>query len=166
MQAKHYGQSGLSSFSLCGIVPYRITQGEIGMSVTTIIPVTIGDINYGNHMGNDRFLTFFHEARLAFLREIQASELSIGQGIGLIMTEAAVRYLSQVVHGDILEVLVCVIEVKKTSFVLQYKAFRQQDGCQVAVGTTTLCAFDYTSMKIARLPEPFRQSLLDQMTTN
>ena len=100
------------------------------------------------------------------IREIQASEVSIGQGFGLIMTEAAVRYLSQVVHGDILEVLVCAIEVKKTSFVLQYKAFRQQDGCQVAVGTTTLCAFDYTSMKIARLPEPFRQSLLDQMTTN
>ena len=36
----------------------------------TTIEVTIGDINYGNHMGNDRFLTLMQEARLRWLQSL------------------------------------------------------------------------------------------------
>ncbi len=34
--------------------------------VTTQYKVSIADINYGCHMGNDKALTIFHEARIGF----------------------------------------------------------------------------------------------------
>jgi len=32
--------------------------------------VRVGDINYGGHLGNDKFLLFFHGARLNFFSEL------------------------------------------------------------------------------------------------
>ena len=133
--------------------------------MTSTLPVSIADINYGQHMGNDRFLAFFHEARLNFLASLGASEIDIGEGTGLIMTEANLRYLGQVLRGDILETTVDVIEVKKSGFVLGYEMIRRQDGKRVASGTTALCAFKYTEGKLARLPAPFKEALETHLRT-
>ena len=123
------------------------------------LAVTIGDINYGQHMGNDRFLSFFHEARLGFLETLGASETSIGGTTGLIMTEAGIKYLAQVVRGDELDIAVTVSEIAKASFTLRYDAMRRSDGRAVAAGQTVLCAFDYAKNRIARLPDAFVTSL-------
>ena len=34
---------------------------------TFIIPVRITDLNYGNHVGNDAFVSIIHEARMKWL---------------------------------------------------------------------------------------------------
>jgi len=59
-------------------------------------PVRIGDINYGGHLGNDKYLLLFHDARLAYLAGLGASEKDIGGGAGLIMSEAHVRFQAEV----------------------------------------------------------------------
>jgi len=33
------------------------------------IPVRIADINYGNHVGNDAFVSIIHEARMQWIRQ-------------------------------------------------------------------------------------------------
>ena len=40
--------------------------------------VTVGDINYGGHMGNERALVAFHQGRIAWLNSMGYSELNIG----------------------------------------------------------------------------------------
>ena len=129
------------------------------MAYSRTLAVTIGDINYGQHMGNDRFLTFFHEARLGFLETLGASEASIEGATGLIMTEATVKYLAQVARGDELAIRVTVEDIAKASFTLAYEAVRKSDGRTVASGRTALCAFDYAKNRIARLPEAFITAL-------
>ena len=131
------------------------------MPFSRTLPVTIGDINYGQHMGNDRFLAFFHEARLGYLaslgndRGAALSEANIGDGVGLIMTNANITYLAQVAHGDSLIITVTPGECAKASFELLYEALRASDGKAAARGSTKLCAFDYARQRIARLPESF-----------
>ena len=44
---------------------------------STQLTVGIGDINYGGHVGNDRFLLFFQEARLRFLAGFGMSEAAV-----------------------------------------------------------------------------------------
>jgi acyl-CoA thioesterase FadM len=116
-------------------------------------------------MGNDRFLTFFHEARLGYLASLgkgkntALSEANIGEGIGLIMTNASIDYLAQVAHGDNLVITVTPGERAKASFELLYEAKRVHDGKVAARGSTKLCAFDYARQKIARLPESFLEAL-------
>jgi acyl-CoA thioesterase FadM len=45
---------------------------------STLIPVRITDINYGNHVGNDAILSLLHEARMQFLNKAGYTELEFG----------------------------------------------------------------------------------------
>ena len=122
-------------------------------------PVRIGDINYGGHMGNDKYLLLFHDARLAFLAALGASEKDIGGGIGLIMSEAHVRFQAEIFLGDELEVSVLPRDAQASRFTLDYQVNRVGDGAAVAGGYTTLVAFDYQRRRVARLPEAFQAAL-------
>lgn len=119
-------------------------------------PVRIGDINYGGHMGNDRFLALFHDARLAFLESLGFSERDIGGGLALIMSEAYVRFRAEAFYGDRLEVLVSVSELKDSRFTLEYTVLKDGGDTVVATGSTVLVGFDYGRRRVCRLPAEFR----------
>lgn len=51
---------------------------------STKIKVRITDINYGNHVGNDTFLSYLHEARMQYLNHFNYTELNVN-GCSLIM---------------------------------------------------------------------------------
>jgi len=121
--------------------------------------VRIGDINYGGHMGNDKYLLLFHDARLAFLASLGVSEKDIGGGTGLIMTEANVRFRADVFLGDELEVSVRPRDVQASRFALDYEVIRIGDGAGVAGGSTAMAAFDYSRRRVTRLPETFQAAL-------
>lgn len=125
-------------------------------------PVRVGDINYGGHLGNDKYLLLFHDARLAFLAALGASEKDIGGGAGLIMSEAHVRFQAEIFLGDELEVSVRPRDVQASRFALDYQVRRMGDGAEVAAGYTTLVAFDYARRRVARLPETFQTALQAQ----
>ena len=42
-----------------------------------LLAVRITDLNYGNHVGNDKVLTFLHEARVRFLNSFGYSEFNL-----------------------------------------------------------------------------------------
>lgn len=115
----------------------------------------IGDINYGGHMGNDKFLLLFHDARLQFLKQFGFSEINIGENTSLIMTEAYVSFKGEVFLGDEIEIEVKIGEMQKIRFKMEYSAKRVSDAKLVATGFTTLAAFDYGSRKICKIPEIF-----------
>lgn len=120
----------------------------------TEMPVTIGDVNYGNHMGNDAFLRFAQEARLRFLAQYGWSEKQIEGPIGLIMTDAVIAYRAQAFHGDVLTVEIAVTETTRTGFQLTYRFANRQNN-DVAHATTGLAFFDYAAGRIAKTPETF-----------
>lgn len=117
--------------------------------------VSISDINYSGHMGNDRALSLFHEARIAFLQSIDCSEMDIGDGLGIIMKDAHVEYLAEVFHGDELRIKVKLGERKGLLFNLDYEVLRVEDRKKVLKGRTGLLAFDYKERKLAKVPESF-----------
>ena len=121
--------------------------------------VRIGDINYGGHLGNDKYLLLFHDARIAFLASLGASEKDIGGGAALIMSEAHVRFQAEVFLGDELEVSVRPRDVEASRFVLDYAVTRVGDGVSAADGHTTLAAFDYARRRVTRLPAAFQAAL-------
>jgi len=130
-----------------------------GASFRVRYPVRIGDINYGGHMGNDKYLLLFHDARLAYLAGLGASEKDIGGGVGMIMSEAHVRFQAEIFLGDELEVSVLPRDLQASRFTLDYQVTRVGDGAAVAGGYTTLVAFDYERRRVTRLPEAFQAAL-------
>ena len=63
---------------------------------TFTIPIRIADINYGNHVGNDAFVSIIHEARMQWLQQYRYTELKI-EGIGLIMSDLAIEFKKRII---------------------------------------------------------------------
>jgi len=124
--------------------------------------VNISDINYGGHMGNDKSLSLFHEARIAYLKNIECSEMNIGDGLGIIMKDAHIDFLAEVFHGDELTIKVTLGERKGLLFYLNYEVVRIEDRKKVLQGKTGLLAFNYQERKLARAPEIFFEKIKEK----
>ena len=117
--------------------------------------VSISDINYGGHMGNDRSLSLFHDARISFFESMGFSELNIGEGLGIIMKDAHVEFLAEIFRGDELEVTVSLGEIKGLLFYINYTVIRKKDLKKVLKGSTGILAFNYQQRKLAKVPKIF-----------
>jgi acyl-CoA thioesterase FadM len=122
------------------------------------IAVRVGDINYGGHMGNDKALLVFHDARLSFLKALGFSEKNIG-GPGIIMRDAHVAFRKEVFLGDLLLVDVGIDNVTSSSFNMTYTARRESDDAVVFTGSTSLVAFDYNIRRVVRLTDEFLEKI-------
>jgi len=117
--------------------------------------VGIGDINYGGHLGNDRALLIFHDARIQFLNHYGLNEINIGENKGIIMVDAQLKYLKQVkLHEKLL--IDIEIEIENTKkFVLHYLIKNSDTEKVVISGSTGMLCFDYSDQKVKQLPQSF-----------
>lgn len=122
------------------------------------IAIRVGDINYGGHMGNDKALLVFHDARISFLNSLGFEERNIG-GPGIIMRDAHVVYRKEVFLQDILLVDVGIEEVTMTSFNMIYTVRREKDDAVVFTGSTALVAFDYELRRPVKVPQVFLEKI-------
>jgi len=128
-----------------------------GFSFSIPYTVRIADINYGGHVSNAAVLSFFQDARIAYLQRLGYSELDIGKGCGIILPEARVRYLAEMFLGDELEIGVRISDLRGSSFDMEYRI--ERNGAATTEGTTTLVGFDYQRRKPARLSGEFREAV-------
>jgi acyl-CoA thioester hydrolase len=117
--------------------------------------VRIGDINYGGHMGNDKSLLLFQDARIRFLESLGNSEKNIGSGCGIILSEAGVVFKKEVFLHDELAVDIAVKDVTSASFSLEFTVKRMQDQAVVMIGFTKQLSYNYEIRKVSRLPKEF-----------
>jgi acyl-CoA thioesterase FadM len=117
--------------------------------------IRISDINYGGHMGNDRALTLFHDARIEFLEMLSLSEKDVGEGKGIIMTSASIDFKREVFLGDKLMARINFGEIRSRSFELLYVFQRDSDNKEVFSGKTVFVCFDYEARRPVGLPQSF-----------
>jgi acyl-CoA thioesterase FadM len=118
------------------------------------IPIRISDINYGNHVGNDAFVSIIHEARMQWLKLHGYTEMNFA-GTGLIMSDIAIEFKQESIYGDIILIEMYAGETTRVSFELYYQLSVQRDNyyCIVAKAKTGMVCYDYTSKKTVSIPE-------------
>lgn len=127
---------------------------------STDLDVRINDINYGGHLGNDRYLSLFHEARLRYLNQFGCSELDIGDQTSLIMSQAHIDFKAQAFWGDRLTVFVRITQITALKFRMEYLIIFSEDHArQVASGYTVLAGFDYRNQQVKKLPTKFIENI-------
>ena len=127
---------------------------------TVMIPVRIGDINYGGHVGNDAILSVIHEARMQLFAEAGFTELKTGEH-GIIMGDVMIAYKGESFYGDILKVGVYVDELGGKSFDLLYRITTEREGAVILVAEakTGMICFDYEGRRIVSMGEVLRAFL-------
>ncbi len=118
------------------------------------LDVRISEINYGNHLGNDRMVTLLHEARLRYLRQFGFAELNI-EGFGIMVADLVVSFRAESFVGDVLTFEVGVTDFNKYGCDFIYRVSNQAQGKLVAEAKTGIVFFDYEERKLARVPTVF-----------
>jgi acyl-CoA thioester hydrolase len=125
-----------------------------------LIPIRIGDINYGSHVGNDAFVSIIHETRMQWLKQHGYTELQI-EGIGLIMGDLVLEFKNESFYGDVLEIKLGSGEITRAGFDLYYQLFvnRNNETILLANAKTGMVCYDYDAKKVAMIPEKLKAIL-------
>ncbi|MCH8981341.1 thioesterase family protein [candidate division KSB1 bacterium] len=124
---------------------------------STEIPVQVTDINYAGHLGNDKVVSYIHEARVRFLKKFGFTELDV-DGAGTIMVHATIIYKAEAFHGDILKIEVAPGNFHKLGCDFFYRLTNAKTGKEVARAKTGLIFFDYEKQKMVLMPEKFKEN--------
>jgi acyl-CoA thioesterase FadM len=121
---------------------------------TIKLKVRIGDINYGNHVGNDAFVSFIHEARLQWLQQNKFSEINAG-GTGLIMADLGIEFKKEAYYGEEILIEIGTGEIARVSFELYYQLSteRNQEKVLLAKAKTGMVCYNYELKKTVSVPE-------------
>ena len=129
----------------------------------TEIPIRITDINYGGHLGNDAVLAFVHEARVRFLSSMGFSELSAGNGAGMIQSDAVIVFKSEGFYGDKVIIKVTVDDFSATGCDFLFLLSNKESGKEIARVKTGIVFFDYKKKKLLKVPEEFKNMVVPKL---
>ena len=122
---------------------------------TTEIPISINNINYGGHLGNDSLLSLIHEARVRFFKKNNFTESNIG-GAGIIITDVAIVYKAEGFYGDISKFEIAREDFNKYGCDIIYKITNKDTGTEIARAKTGIVFFNYREKKIVTIPDIFQ----------
>jgi acyl-CoA thioester hydrolase len=112
--------------------------------------IRVSDLNYGNHLSNDRLLCFAHQARVEWLESLGYSELNFG-GKGIIMTDAAIVYKSEGHLNDELKIEIGLSDLSRSGFDIYYKISNLSNNKDLAMVKTGILSFDYSNKKVCSI---------------
>ncbi|MGL1832881.1 acyl-CoA thioesterase [Rhodocyclaceae bacterium SMB388] len=121
----------------------------------TELAVYVSHINEAGHVDNAQLLTLVSEARQRFFQSLGYTQTRV-EDVGIVVSDAAIRYLSEAFHGDTLVIDMGVHDFNKYGCDLVYRITEKGSGRDVAVGKTGIVFFDYDARRIATVPQAFK----------
>ncbi|MFC2024019.1 acyl-CoA thioesterase [Chloroflexota bacterium] len=123
---------------------------------STKIPIRIGDINRGGHLGHESFLVIIEEARERFLQSLGYTS-AVTNGVGFIMADVCVMYLGQGRYGQTLEVEIAINDFTAKGFDMVYRVTDAETGLELARAKTGYLFYDYQQQRTIPVPHDFRK---------
>ena len=115
------------------------------------LPVRIGDINYGNHLGHVEMVGLLHEARIQWLASWGWSERQC-EGIAMVVRSLHIRYIAECFYGDVLSFDMTATRISACRFRIRYHVTRGQQA--VAEAEVEMVCIHPDTRKIVRIPDP------------
>lgn len=122
---------------------------------STVLVVRVTDLNFAGHLGNDRFLTLAHEARVRYLEALGVGESDVF-GARIVIADAAIRYRAEVFAGDRLRWDLGFQDWARVGCDLVYRVSREGDGVCVAELKTGIVFLDPDADPPRTVPVPGR----------
>lgn len=127
-------------------------------SFYTEIQIYLTHINMARHLDNSALIGLLSEARARYFQSLGYQELDV-EGVGIVITDAALQYKSEAFHGETLVFAITPDDFNKYGCDLMWQATEKTTGREVARGKIGLIFFDYAARKPALIPGAFMARL-------
>jgi 4-hydroxybenzoyl-CoA thioesterase len=122
------------------------------------LPIYIGHINRGDHLGNEALIGFLNEARIHFMAAHGVDEYQ-QQGHMFINADLAVVYKSEGRYGETLKIEVAASGFHKYGCDMVYRVTEAKSGREIAIAKTAHLVFDPSAGKPVLAPPSLKQKL-------
>jgi acyl-CoA thioester hydrolase len=129
---------------------------------SSLTKIKVSDLNYGNHLSNDKVLAFVHQARVELFQHWGYSEIDFG-GSGVIMTDAAIVFLSEGKLNEEVRIEIGIRDLSRVGFDLCYRLVKTANGEQLALVKTGIVCFDYHIKKVVSVPNDVKDIITTMM---
>ena len=113
------------------------------------------DYDTKGHINNAVYLTYFEIARARAWLQVRDGEVDFP----FILAEASVRYASEGMIGDPLDIEITTTEIRRKAWVWSYRILDRRDERLVADGRTVQVMYDYAARAAIEIPEPLKSRL-------
>jgi len=123
------------------------------------IEVRYGDLDPQGHLNNAKFVTFFEQARIQYIRHLGLFEK--GQSfmdIGVILADVHIAYKKPVEWGTPVKVGVRTIKIGNKSMTVEQCVVHEQTEELYAIGEVVMVAYDYREGKSIPIPQDWRDA--------
>ncbi|HKY52982.1 MAG TPA: thioesterase family protein [Anaerolineales bacterium] len=124
------------------------------------IEVRYGDLDPQGHVNNAKHLTYFEQARIAYLIELGlfTTDQSFME-IGVILADVHITYLEPVYFGQNIKVGVHASELRNKSMKWEQNIVDVESGREIAKGQVIMVAYDYRAEKTIPIPQEWRKKI-------
>ena len=124
------------------------------------IEVRYGDLDPQGHVNNAKHLTYFEQARIAYMIELGlfTKDQSFME-IGVIVADVHLTYLAPVYFGQNIKVGVRVTKLGNKSMTWEQNVLDADTREELAKGVLVIVTYDYKAGKTIPIPEEWREKI-------
>ena len=124
------------------------------------IEVRYGDLDPQGHVNNAKHLTYFEQARIAYLIELGlfTKDQSFME-LGVILADIHITYFEPVYHGQNIKIGVHVSRLGNKSMTWEQNIVDDDTGKELAKGEVVMVAYDYRDEKTISIPQAWRDKI-------
>ena len=126
------------------------------------IEVRYGDLDPQGHVNNAKHLTYFEQARIAYLMELGlfTKDQSFME-IGVILADVHITYLEPVYFGQNIKVGVHVAKLGTKSMTWEQNIMDGDSGREIAKGEVVMVTYNYGEAQTIPTPENWREKIVE-----
>lgn len=124
------------------------------------IEVRYGDLDPQGHVNNAKHLTYFEQARIAYMVELGlfTKDQSFME-IGVILADVHITYLAPIYFGEHIKVGVHISKLGNKSMTWMQNIVDAKTGREIAKGEVIMVTYDYKEEKTINIPHEWREKI-------
>jgi len=124
------------------------------------VEVRYGDLDPQGHVNNAKHLTYFEQARIAYMIELGlfTKDQSFME-IGVILADVHITYLEPIYFGEQIKVGVHVAKLGTKSMTWNQNIVDAKTGKELAKGEVIMVTYDYKEEQTINIPHEWREKI-------
>jgi acyl-CoA thioester hydrolase len=126
------------------------------------VEVRYGDLDPQGHVNNAKHLTYFEQARVAYMIELGLfTKDQSFMKIGVIVADVHITYLAPVYFGQNIKIGVRTAKIGNKSMTWEQNIVDAETGKELSKGELVIVTYDYETGKTISIPQEWREKIAE-----